>query len=392
MRPLERPPLVAHILYRFNIGGLENGVVNLINHMPVDRFRHVVIALESTDPAFCQRVQRPDVAFIALNKPRGHGVRIYPELYRLLRRLRPSIVHNRNLAALEMAVPAWAARVPVRIHGEHGWDTSDVDGSSKKYRFLRRLYSPFVTHYIALSGQLSAYLADGVGIEAQRISRICNGVDTARFPAALERLVPDDAPAGFFRDDTLVFGAVGRLQSVKDQLTLVRAFACWRDSGSAHARHARLMIVGDGPLRAQVEAEVAAAALGDDVWLTGARDDVPALMQAMDCFVLPSQAEGISNTLLEAMSCGLPVIATSVGGNSELVADNETGSLVPPSDPVAMASAMQRMAVDTAQRRAMSVAARARIEKTFSLDAMVTNYMAVYDKMLAAAGLSAQDV
>lgn len=375
--------MVAHILYSFHIGGLENGVVNLINHMPRERYRHVVIALADCDAEFCARIRRPDVDFISLHKMPGHGVKLFPRLYRLLRQLAPAIVHTRNLAALEMTVPAWAARVPVRIHGEHGWDTSDPGGVSRKYRLLRRLHSPFVTQYIALSSQLSSYLTQSVGIAPTRVTQICNGVDVGRFAARTTTAVLPDVPDGFMDGASLVFGAVGRLQAVKDQLNLVRAFAHWRSTGSESAAQARLVLVGDGPLRAQVEAEIAAAGLAQHVCLAGARNDVPAWMAAMDGFVLPSQAEGISNTLLEAMACALPVVATDVGGNGELVVDGETGFLVPPNDPAALAAAMGRLAGDEQMRRRMALAGRERAVTQFSLETMVDRYLAVYDGMLA---------
>ena len=118
-------PLIMHVVYRFDVGGLENGVVNLINHMPADGYRHAVLALtEATD--FSHRIRRDDVPVLSLHKPPGHGLWLYPQIYRLMRSWRPAIVHSRNLAALEAAVPAWAAGVPVRIHGEHG---RDVDGA-----------------------------------------------------------------------------------------------------------------------------------------------------------------------------------------------------------------------------------------------------------------------
>ena len=167
-------PLVAHVMYRFDVGGLENGVVNVINHMPPETYRHAVIALtDVTD--FRKRVQRDDVQFIALAKAPGHAIKLYPRLYRLLRELRPDILHTRNLAALEVAVPAWAAGVPVRIHGEHGRDVGDLDGSSRKLQRVRRLYRPFVTHYIAVSRDLERYLTSIIGVPAARVSQIYNG-------------------------------------------------------------------------------------------------------------------------------------------------------------------------------------------------------------------------
>ena len=174
------PPLVAHVMLRFDTGGLENGVVNLINHMPPGAYRHLVVALtEVTD--FRLRLRHADVDCVALGKGPGHGAKLYPRLWRLLRERRPAIVHTRNLAALEMQVAAWAARVPVRLHGEHGRDIDDLDGSSRKHQRLRRLYAPFVHRFVALSQDLAGYLQGPVGIAPRRISQIYNGVDTERF-------------------------------------------------------------------------------------------------------------------------------------------------------------------------------------------------------------------
>ncbi len=176
-------PLVAHVVYRFDTGGLENGLVNLINHMPRDAYRHVVIALtQVTD--FRHRVKRDDVEFIALDKPPGHAVKLYPRLAQLFRQLQPAVVHTRNLAALECALPAWWAGVPVRVHGEHGRDVEDMDGSSRKYQWLRRAYKPWVTHYVALSRDLAGYLSDRVHVPPDRLSQVYNGVDTQRFRPA----------------------------------------------------------------------------------------------------------------------------------------------------------------------------------------------------------------
>ena len=131
-------PLIVHIVYRFGVGGLENGVVNLINRLPAQSWRHAVLSLTDIDPGFAARVEREDVKYIALGKGPGHAFALYPKLFRLLRELRPAIVHTRNLAALEASVPAWAAAVPTRVHGEHGRDVGDLDGSSIRYQWVRQ--------------------------------------------------------------------------------------------------------------------------------------------------------------------------------------------------------------------------------------------------------------
>src|SRR5258708_2648287 len=144
-------PLVAHVVFRFGIGGLENGIVNLVNHLSHDRWRHAIVSLTDICPEFAERIAHRDVRYIALGKRPGHLLREYPEFLRMFRSLRPAIVHTRNLAALEAVVPAWAARVPVRIHGEHGWDIQDPAGRRRRYRLARKLYRPVANRYIAVS-------------------------------------------------------------------------------------------------------------------------------------------------------------------------------------------------------------------------------------------------
>ena len=373
-------PLVAHILYRLDIGGLENGVVNLINTIPAERYRHAIISLtEYTDFRF--RIRRQDVEYYALHKRPGKDFGAYVRLWRLLRRLRPDIVHTRNLPALDSQLPAALAGVRCRIHGEHGWDMIDLDGTNWKYNLLRRSLRPLVHRYIPLSLDLENWLQQRIGVTPEKITRIYNGVDTRLFhPAPTREPLPDAnfAPAG-----TMVIGTVGRMQTVKDQLTLVRAFLHLLKTVPGAGEKLRLVLIGDGPLRAQAAAMLAAENAGALAWLAGSRDDVPRLLRGLDVFVLPSLAEGISNTILEAMACGLPVVATRVGGNPELVIEGETGLLVSAADPVTLADAVGNYLHDPALARRHGRAGRERVERQFSLHAMVQRYLAVYDEVLA---------
>lgn len=372
-------PLVIHVMYRFDVGGLENGVVNLINRMPAAAYRHAILALtEVTD--FRRRIARDDVEFISVNKPPGHLWKLYPQLYRLFRRLKPAIVHSRNLAALEVTVPAWAAGVPVRIHGEHGRDVGDLDGSNKTYQWLRRLYNPFVTHFIALSRDLQRYLLDTVGIPPRKVSQFYNGVDAARFHPATELASISDCP--FQRPEHWLVGTVGRMQTVKDQTFLARAFIRTLELEPELRKKLRLVMVGDGPLRLESQRILDAAGVAGLAWLPGERHDVPDVLRGLDCFVLPSLAEGISNTILEAMASGLPVIATRVGGNPELVVEGETGQLVPAGDVDAMAQALIAAAVNPNWALSAGFAGRSEVERRFSMEAMVAAYQGLYDRLL----------
>jgi sugar transferase (PEP-CTERM/EpsH1 system associated) len=374
-------PLIAHVVYSFSVGGLENGLVNLLNRMPAQRWRHAVVSLTRVSGRFAERVQRSDVEFIELDKGPGHLVRDYPRLYRLFRRLRPAVVHTRNLAALEAVVPAWAASVPVRIHGEHGWNREDPEGRRRRYQYVRRLYRPFVSRYVALSHHLEEYLERQVGVLPHHVSQIYNGVDTERFRPAQARERIAGCPFGNAED--FLVGWVGRMDPVKDLPNLLQGFA----RAAQSAGRLRLVLVGDGPMRHAVERLVEQHDLADRVWLAGERADVAELMRGLDCFVLPSLGEGISNTILEAMATRLAVVATRVGGNAELIESGMTGLLVPPADSDALAQALLRYSSDRAMARRHAKAARRVAQTRFSLARMVTDYCSLYETALAAAGV-----
>lgn len=375
----DRRPLVVHVVYRFDTGGLENGVVNLINRMT--DWRHAVVALTEVAPGFWRRVSNPDAQYLALNKPAGQGAQVWPALVRHLRQLRPAVVHTRNLAALEMQPAAWWAGVPYRVHGEHGRDASDVDGTVKRYQWIRRLYGTFVHHWIALSRDLHDYLVQPVGLPPSRVTQICNGVDDQRFCPG-EGRVP--LPGSPFADPGLcVVGTVGRMQTVKAQPLLARAFVQALQLQPALRRTLRLVLVGDGALRADCQQILDAAGVADLAWLPGERADVPDVMRSLDLFALPSLAEGISNTILEAMATGLPVVATRVGGNADLVDDGTSGQIVPAGDVEALAMALAQWGGDAERRQAAGRVGRLRVEQQYSLDAMVQAYREVYQRALS---------
>jgi sugar transferase (PEP-CTERM/EpsH1 system associated) len=381
MSQRSEPPLVAHVVYHFGVGGLENGVVNLINRLPSSTWRHAIIALTEVAPAMKARVTRPDVLYVALDKGPGHLYPLYPRLFRLFRELRPAVVHTRNLAALEAVVPARAARVRAVVHGEHGRDANDIDGRNVRNRWTRRLFSPFVSRYVALSADLARYLAEDVGIAADRVEQIINGVDTGQFrPRGRERATIVGCP--FADPGHFVVGTVGRMDAVKDQANLARAFISALRRHPGARERLRLVIVGDGPLREDVQHILADGGAAPYAWLAGERHDVADIMRGLDCFVLPSLAEGISNTLLEAMASGLPVVATRVGGNAELMEEGLTGRLVPRADPEAMATELLRYFDDPLLARRHGGAGRSLVEKRFSLDLMVRRYDELYASVL----------
>ncbi|MGX2039745.1 TIGR03088 family PEP-CTERM/XrtA system glycosyltransferase [Methylocaldum sp. MU1018] len=373
-------PLVVHVIYRLGVGGLENGLVNLINRTPSDRYRHAVICLKDSTE-FGRRLKQ-GVPVYELHRREGQDWAVHGRLYKLLRQFEPAIVHTRNLAALECQLPAWMAGVPHRVHGEHGWDVFDPDGNNRKYQWLRRFFKLFVHRYVPLSRHLERYLREKIKIPDERITRICNGVDTAVFHPAPDgrRSIPGCPFPN--RGGQILVGTVGRMHGVKDQITLAKAFVSLLDRRADLREYVRLVLVGDGPLRAEARDLLETAGMAQLAWMPGERSDIADILRGLDIFVLPSQAEGISNTILEAMATGLPIVATDVGGNSELVADGVTGTLVPPRDPGAMAEALVAYLDDRGTISAHGRAGLERVREFFSLDGMVGRYLEVYDELL----------
>jgi sugar transferase (PEP-CTERM/EpsH1 system associated) len=375
-----RAPTVAHVVYRLDTGGMENGLVNIINRMPPDRYRHAIVALTGSG-GFARRIRRDDVTVVSLGERGGHSFGRYARLWRVLRELEPAIVHTRNLPTIEGQIPASFLPGVKRVHGEHGRDVHDLHGAKRKYIFLRRALHPLIHRYIAVSRDLTRWLTDVIGVPQARVRQIYNGVACDVFR---ERSGPRPAlaPTGFLTDVSLVVGTVGRLAEVKDQRTLVRAFARLVASSDHGESDLRLVIVGEGNCRSALEREIREQGLENRVWLAGERDDIPEMLRLFDVFVLPSLGEGISNTILEAMATGLPVVATRVGGNLELVREGVTGTLVEASDADALAGAIGRYTADPDLRHRHGKAARGAVAAQFDWGRCVEEYLGVYDELL----------
>ena len=376
-----KPPLVAHIIYSLGTGGLENGLVNIINRTPPERYRHAIICLTSAQE-FASRITAADVQIIELHKQEGINPSMYWRLLQTLRKLRPAVIHSRNLAALDSQMVGLLLPGIKQVHGEHGRDIYDLDGSNWKYRLLRRWMRPVIDRYIAVSRDLEHWLLDSIQVKPGRLRQIYNGVDRACFHPAgagrTELLPPEFLPS----DAAVVLGTVGRLVEVKDQAVILRALHLLVQQEPALLDVLRVVIVGDGPLKDQLHSLTQELGLTELVWFTGDRTDVPALLRTMDVFLLPSLAEGISNTILEAMATGLPVLATCTGGNPELVENGSSGYLVPVGDFSQLALRIRELIDFPELREKMGQKARSLIEERFDWDCTVSGYLAIYDDLL----------
>ena len=364
MKPARDQISVMHVVYALEPGGMEHGVVKLVNGLAP----HRVSAICATRPGGAlKQLVNQDVPVFELRRRRGNDPSLVWRLYRLFRRERPHIVHTHGWGTLcEGLLAARLARVPVVIHGEHG--TLQL----KPYQArIQRLAWDRVDQVLAVSSRLAERMAGATEYPLDRIRVIRNGVDLSRFGV----IARDEARRALgIADGTVVIGTAGRLVPVKDQATFLDAVA----AVAAHGHQVTGIVAGDGPLRGELEARASWLHISDRVRFLGHRPDIERVFAALDLFVLSSTSEGLSNTILEAMASGVPVVATRVGGADELVVDGSTGRLVPPASVAGLAAALEQLIRQPERRAAWADAGRARARQTFGIERMLHEYAALY--------------
>ncbi|MBI1923530.1 glycosyltransferase [Candidatus Poribacteria bacterium] len=346
---------------------MENGVANLVNHHNFTCFDPMICTLVGGG-ALTRRVNTTKVKLIELNKSSGNDPRITIQLWRVFKQEKPHIVHTHAWGTLcEGVIAAKLAGVPVIVHGEHG-----TIECRKKNIWIQRLLWGATDQVLSVSDMLRKELATEIGFPLEKIKPIINGVDTQKFSvfSNKERL---KNTLGKSPDD-VVIGTVGRLVPVKDYSTFLKALQILLKAGKEF--HA--IFVGDGPLNGELQCLANELRLSKNVTFLGNRHDIPDLLNTMDIFVLTSLHEGISNTILEAMACGLPVVATNVGGTPEIVEDGKTGILVSVQNPDELAGVIEILIENKELRGKMGKQGRRRVEENFSLERMVKNYEGLY--------------
>ncbi len=359
---------ILHVLHAFSHGGLENGIVNIINRSP-DHFEHELCFLHRGGE-FLQRLTRP-VHYHELHKRPGNDIRLIFRLRQLFQRRDIDIIHTRNWSGFDGVLAASLMLRPTVIHGEHGRDIGDPAGRNRRRNLARRALAFRANKFVAVSNDLYRWLKTTVGIPENKLEFIPNGVDTDRFyPGRNLELRRSWGVA----DDEFVVGAIGRLDPIKNHAGLLAAVR----SLNAEGHKVRLVMAGDGPERGRIE-NLLRSPFGLQPLLLGARADVDHLYRAFDVFVLNSFGEGMSNTLLEAMASGLPTVCTAVGGNTELVADGQRGSLIGAGDDAALAEAIRKYISSSEMRATHGQNARCFIGEHFSLERMIHRYVTLYE-------------
>ena len=380
-----RPLRVLHVVTRLGMGGTEYVLSNVVNGLGGDRFEHMICATRGFDPTSARHTLPEDRLFGVGTRSHGFQFNML-RLAGVMRSSRADIVHSRNWGAIEAIPAARLAGVPVAIHSEHGYEVETLEGYPRRQRLFRRLVYPMADAVFTVTEELREFHARQAWTPRDRIRVIRNGVDLGRFAPR-----PDDRPRlrkelGLPERRVLV-GTVGRMVPIKDYGTLLRAVEVVVGRGL----DAGVLLVGAGPELERLREQAAASpVLAGRAMLPGASDRIPELLACMDAFVLPSLREGMSNTVLEAMASGLPVLATRVGGNPELVEEGRTGWLFAPGDVLDLADRLQTLASDEALRRSLGDRGRERAATAFGLDRMFREYRDLYLEAARRRGILAE--
>jgi L-malate glycosyltransferase len=356
-------------------GGSERFLCNLLGNLDAPRFKVDVVQL--CDPPSNGFRESPGGDHIVLEYhpiDAVYGRRalgVYRELARRVREGRYDIVQSQHEKSdILCALLPRGPRAPLRISNRR-------DTGFQKGRLIRagfRVINHRFDRVIAPSRAILDGLVRDERVRAERTQCLPNGVDTERFspvdPAERSRL---RAALGL-PPHAFLFGCVARLRAVKRHCDMLDGFAL----ATADRPDASLVLIGNGELADALHAQARLLGIETRVLFLGDRDDVESLLPLLDAFVLTSSTEGMSNAVLEAMACGLPTIATAVGGNPETVDAPSTGLLVPAYSPQSVAKAMRELLADVDRAREMGRRARLRVERVFSIEAMVAGFCRMY--------------
>lgn len=374
----QRPARVAHIVLTLNMGGLERMVLRLLERTDRACFAPIVVALDEPGE-LAPELDRMGVPIVHFLRRPGIDLKLALHLSRWLEQRGIDLVHTHNSGphfygslAARMTL-ARTGRRPRVIHTKHGPELSP----SRWQPRMNQLSGLLSDRVVAVSTHTRDEVIRAERVSPAKVLTILNGVDPAEFAPGRDRAAARarlGVPAGGVH-----IGCVARLSPIKDHATLIDAFARLR----ARRQDVHLTLVGDGETRAALEEQVERLGLRGAVTFAGTRRDVHEILPAFDIFAMSSLTEGISLTLIEAAAAGLAIVATRVGGNPEIIDELESGILVPPQNPGALAEALYLVACNP-ERERMGLVARQRIHERFNADAMARTYQELYAEVLGA--------
>jgi len=361
---------ITHVVENLNRGGLERVVIDLVRVQRAAGHRCQVVCLFE-EGALAEELATLDVPVTACGKQPGFDLGTVRRARALIRGHGTEVLNTHNAMAHYYATLASLGLRLRRVNTRH---SMGVTPNHRRRDWLYRGAVRLTDTVISVSrASCEAAIAQGLVPAAKSIA-IPNGIPIGDFQPRSAAAHAQLSQALQIAPDTHILGTVGRLHPAKDHAMLLRAFARLLGERPRSA----LVIVGDGSLRTDLERQARDTGIAGQVHFLGDRSDVKQLLCGFDLFVMSSSTEGYSIALVEACAAGLPVVATAVGGNPEIVGDGVNGLVVPPADPAALADALAALLGDEARRQAMSDAARRWALANGSIDAMARRYEAVY--------------
>jgi sugar transferase (PEP-CTERM/EpsH1 system associated) len=363
---------ILHVVLSMETGGLENGIVNLVNNADNDRFMVDVLCLREKG-TLADRIHNPNSQIIFDGNQDPSLLTAIKKIYKACKDGQYHIVHSHGFTTMLASYLATKlTNTAVMMNGEHG----TLYYSSFKQRLLQKWLFRSMDINLTVSSELKSKIQQEFSLSLDNFKPIINGVDSHVFKPELSSTIRSELN---ILDQDIIIGSVGRLVSVKNYPSLIKAFSQVYKNNA----HTHLVLAGDGHERSALEQLTDQLNLKNRIHFLGSRDDIPNVMNGFDLFVLPSFSEGLSNTLLEAMSCGVPVIASHVGGNPEIVKTDVSGFLYPSDDVNALAELLSTLCNSPSHIKKLSVLARKHIVNNYSLMSMVNNYETVYEQQLS---------
>lgn len=361
---------IFHVVYSFDsIGGLENGLINIVNKIDNSSFHHVICSLTNVGD-ITNRIFNTNVTYYSIGKRSGNDPILPFKIYRLLKREAPDVVHLRNWPTMvEGFVAARMANIAKVIYSEHGRHFESVwHGKRLKTAIIRHILNS-VDQCLCVSNDVASEMKSLYKLK-RNIDVILNGVDTDKFRPIRNSM----STSKYGWASGINVGSVGRLDRGKKYHELISDFSSYSNGDT------NLIIVGDGPELDNLTVLADKANSSSHIYLAGSRDNIPELLNCFDVFVLPSESEGLSNAIMEAMSCGLPVIAYDVGGNKELLQNGKGGFLIDKNDRYDFIAKVKYLIDNKEIRQKMGMFNRQYIIDNYSLTSMVNKYATFYSK------------
>ncbi len=361
---------IMYLLHSLERGGLEKCVATLVNKINPEIFVPSVCCLSELGMSL-SLIEKDNVKIFNMEKGDAHEAFLFLRLARLFKREKIDILHTNGWAALfDGFFGAKIGRVPVVVHTEHGKDVEDFVQIQQRRVWARRLITPFLDQMIAVSDDIKKQFVNVTGLKAEQIVCIHNGIEFHD----VEINYKEKRKEIGVKDIEILIGAVGRLESVKNYDVFIQA----AELVLKEYPLVKFILIGDGTLKEKLQSLTTKLGIEKSVLLLGERNDVDELLKVMDIFVLPSRSEGLSIALLEAVANKLPIVATNVGGNPEVVIDGKTGILIPSGDVSSLVRAITELLKDEDRRKNMGENGFVVVKEEFTVEKMIANHEELY--------------